>query len=148
MALPRLTPNQTEQIARIMGDTVNGFTGSEIGHHLAQCRINDPNPELTKWKRLYNALCSVVNGSGSTNAIYQFIQYCMNPAQGLQNPKRYNWMRLELNMVLMLVGIEIRDDGHFYLISHKLFFEKDEKLFFFIKPIAVDFINQIMLSAV
>lgn len=117
MALPRLTPNQIEQIARIMGDTVNGFTGSEIGHHLAQCRINDPNPELTKWKRLYNALCSVVNGSGSTNAVFHFIKHCLEPAQGLSNPERYKWMRLELNRVLMLLGIEIRDDGQFYSVS-------------------------------
>ena len=114
--LPTLTPNQIEQIARIMGDTVNGFTGSELGHHLAQCHIGDPNPGLTKWKRLYNAFCNVVNNNGSTNAVYQFIQHCMEPAQGLQNPDRYNWMRNELNMVLMLAGVEIRDNGQFYSI--------------------------------
>ena len=74
MTLPRLTPNQIEQIAHIMGDTVGGFTGSEIGHFLAQCRIDDPNPGLTKWKRLYNAFCVAINGSSSTNAVFQFIQ--------------------------------------------------------------------------
>ena len=117
MALPTLTPNQIEQIAHIMGNTVNGFTGSELGHHLAQCRMADPDPTLTKWKRLYNAFGVVVNASSSTNAVYQFIQYCMEPAQGLQNPDRYNWMRLEINKVLMLVGIEIKDDGKFYSVS-------------------------------
>ena len=110
MALPTLTPNPIEQIAHIMGNTENGFTGSELGHHLAQCRMADPDPTLTKWKRLYNAFGVVVNASSSTNAVYQFIQYCMEPAQGLQNPDRYNWMRLEINKVLMLVGIEIKDD--------------------------------------
>ena len=117
MTLPRLTPNQIEQIAHIMGDTVGGFTGSEIGHFLAQCRIDDPNPGLTKWKRLYNAFCVAINGSSSTNAVFQFIQYCMEPAQGLNNPERYGRMRYELNKVLMLVGIEIRDDGQFYPVS-------------------------------
>lgn len=117
MMLPKLTPNQIERIAQIMGDTANGFTGSELGHHLAQCHIADPNPELTKWKRLYNAFCYAVNDSGSTNAVYHFIQYCMEPAQGLKNPNRYKWMRMELNMVLMLVGVEIRDNGQFYSIS-------------------------------
>lgn len=117
MALPRLTLNQIEQIARIMGDTENGFTGTEIGHLLAQCRIDDPNPGLTKWKRLYNAFCIAVNGSSSTNAIFQFIQHCMEPVQGLNNFERYNIMRLELNKVLMLVGIEIKDDGQFYSVS-------------------------------
>ena len=117
MVLPRLTPNQIEHIAHIMGDTNNGFTGFEIGHFLAQCHMDDPNPGLTKRVRLYNAFCSAVNGSNSTNAIYRFIQFCMEPAQGLRNPERYSWMRLELNKVLMLVGIEIKDDGQFYLIS-------------------------------
>ena len=117
MAFPRLTPNQIEQIARIMGDTSYGFTGSELGHRLAQCHMDDPDPLLTKWKRLYNAFCSAVNGSGSTNVVFQFIQYCMEPAQGLNNLDRYNWMRLEINKVLMLLGIEIRDDGQYYSVS-------------------------------
>ena len=99
MTLPRLTPNQIEQIARVMGDTGDGFTGSEIGHLLAQCRMDDPHPGLTKWKRLYNAFCVAVNGSGSTNVVYDFIQHCLEPAQGLNNPERYNWMGLELNRV-------------------------------------------------
>ena len=117
MTLPRLTPNQIEQIARVMGDTGDGFTGSEIGHLLAQCRMDDPHPGLTKWKRLYNAFCVAVNGSGSTNVVYNFIQHCLEPAQGLNNPERYNWMRLELNRVLMLLGVEIKDDGQYYSVS-------------------------------
>ncbi len=117
MDLPRLTPNQIEQIAHIIGNTGNGFTGSEIGHHLAQCHMNDQDPELTKWKRLYNAFCFAVNESGSTNVIFRFIQHCLEPAQGLNDPERYKWMMLELNRVLMLLGIEIRDDGRFYPVS-------------------------------
>ena len=116
MTLPRLTPNQIENIAQILGDTEKGFTGRELGHHLAQCKIADPDPTITKWQRLYNAFAAAVNGTGSTNAVYQFIQHCMEPAQGLQNPDRYNWMMLELNRVLMLVGVEIRDDGRFYKV--------------------------------
>ena len=85
MTLPQLTPNQIEQIARIVGDTSAGFTGSELGHLLAQCRMDDPDSGLTKWKRLYNAFCVAVNESGSTNIVFQFIQYCMEPAQGLND---------------------------------------------------------------
>ena len=117
MVFPRLTPNQIEQIAHIMGNTRDGFSGSEIGHLLAQCRLDDPDPELTKWKRLFNAFCVAVNRNKSTNVIFQFIQYCMEPAQGLNNPERYGWMRLELNKVLMFLGIEIKDDGQFYSVS-------------------------------
>lgn len=117
MALPILTPNQIEKIAHILGDTDNGFKGYEIGHHLAQCRMDDPDPGLTKWKRLYNAFCISVNSSGSANAIFRFIQYCMEPVQGLNDPERYCWMKLELNKVLMFVGVEIRDDGQFHSVA-------------------------------
>ena len=117
MALPRLTTNQIEQLAQIIGDSRNGFTGSEIGHHLAQCHMADPDPGLTKWKRLYNAFCIAVNGSGSTNTVFHFIQHCLEPAQGLNNPDRYNWMMLNINRVLMLLGIEIRDDGQYHKVS-------------------------------
>lgn len=117
MGLPQLTPNQIEQIARIMGDTENGFTGSEIGHLLAQCHMKDPNPELTKWKRLYNAFCFAINQDNCVNVVYQFVQYCMEPVQGLSNAERYDWMRFELNKVFMLLGIEIRDDGQYHSVS-------------------------------
>lgn len=42
MALPRLSSNQIEQIARTIGDTGDGFTGAAIDHFLAQCQINAP----------------------------------------------------------------------------------------------------------
>ena len=85
MALPKLTPNQIEQIAHIMGDTDRGFKNSEIEHHLTQCRMDDPDPGLTKWKRLYNAFCFSVNGSGSTNAVFQFmvLQKLWSSTQGI-----------------------------------------------------------------
>ena len=116
MGLPDLTETQIEQIARIIGDTQGGLTGSEIGHILAQCHIDDPDPEMTKWKRLYNAFYDAVNKSRSTNIIFRFIKRCFEPAQGLNDPERYSRMRLELNAVLMLAGVEIRDDGNFYSV--------------------------------
>lgn len=118
MALPTLTQPQIVQIAKVLGDTERGFTGTEIGHHLLQCHMEDPDPELTKWKRLYNAFCVAVNNSrGSSNQVFFFIKHCFEPAQGLQDFERYMWMRTGINAVLMLAGVEIRDDGQFYPIS-------------------------------
>ena len=114
MAMPNLTKPQIEQIARILGDTNNGYTGSEIGHLLMQCNMQDMDPGLTKWKRLYNAFCQKVNNDRSSNAVFAFLLHCFEPAQGLRKPERYKWMRLEVNTVLMLVGIEIGMDGKFY----------------------------------
>ena len=118
MTLQQLSPSQIERIAQILGDTFKGFSGSEIGHHLAQCQIADPDPGMTKWRRLFNAFCEAVNShQGSTNEVYKFLLYCFEPVQGLKNPDRYNWMRFEVNSVLMLSGVEIRDDGKFYSTS-------------------------------
>ncbi len=64
MGLPQLTQPQFEKIAQVLGDTGKGLTGRELGHHLAQCRIADPDPTITKWLRLYNAFCAAVNYSG------------------------------------------------------------------------------------
>lgn len=116
MGLPELTENQIERIARIIGDTQDGLTGYEIGRILAQCQMEDPDPGMTKWKRLYNAFCDAVNKSRSTNNIFCFIKHCFEPAQGLNDPERYSRMRPELNAVLMLAGVEIRDDGNFYSV--------------------------------
>lgn len=118
MSLPQLTQIQIEQIAHIIGDTYEGLSNTEIGHFLAQCRLRDPDAGQTKWVRLYNAFCAAVNGkNGSIEDVYRFIQYCMDPARGLNDSDRYKNMMFKLNRVLMLSGIEIRDDGKYYQVS-------------------------------
>ena len=42
---------------------------------------------------------------------------CMEPARGLNTQSAYEKRRFEINRVLMLKGIEIRDDGNFYKIT-------------------------------
>ena len=51
------------------------------------------------------------------NCVYKFIQVCMEPARGLNTQSAYEKRRFEINRVLMLKGIEIRDDGNFYKIT-------------------------------
>lgn len=51
MALRKcLSPQQLERIAKIIGDTNEGLTGSQIGHALAQYGLKDVDPTNTKWK--------------------------------------------------------------------------------------------------
>ncbi|BBF22576.1 TIGR02391 family protein [Sutterella megalosphaeroides] len=118
MGLPQLNEAQLVQIAHVLGSTDNGFTGSEIGRLLAQRGLEDPGSGFTKWKRIYNAFCIAVNNSQSTSVVFDFMLDCMDPAQGLgKNYERYKRMQAGLNQVLMLVGIEIRDDGKFHSIT-------------------------------
>ena len=117
MSFPELSFPQIEQISRILGDTEKGFTGSEIGHYLTQYGINDISQSLTKWRRLNNAFTHRCKNDKSTNSVFGFIQYCFEPAQGIRNHERYNFLLEEINKVLMLVGIEIRDDGLFHSVQ-------------------------------
>src|ERR1700681_3893345 len=73
------TQSELEAIAQALGDTSDGLTGSEIGHILATLKMNDPTPEMTKWKRLHNAFVERQNFSGNRRAIVQFIREAMKP---------------------------------------------------------------------
>lgn len=114
---PIPTPAQIEQICRALGDTDNGLTGSEIGRMLADLRIEDTDPANTKWKRLCSALADRANRTGKKTAVYGLLQYCFDPARGLNNTVRYRWMMDEVNKVLMLSGIEVRDDGKLHKVQ-------------------------------
>jgi hypothetical protein len=46
--IPPFTSQHLTAICRVLGDTESGFTGTEIGQLLADCRIPDPDPTLTK----------------------------------------------------------------------------------------------------
>ena len=68
-----------ERISKILGDTSNGLTGSEISYFLQQCNIKDVTPEITKWKRLYSALASVQNFDKCSNKIIEIHPNCIEP---------------------------------------------------------------------
>ena len=76
-----LTQGQIEKIAHILGDTQSGLTGTEIGFMLSSCDIQDVNPELSKWKRLYNAFVKRHNKTGTDNFILKFISKALEPAR-------------------------------------------------------------------
>lgn len=115
--LPPLTATQIEQICKIIGDTGSGLTGTEIGGLLGELRLADPGSNMTKWRRLDYALIQRVNDTRSTNIVYSLISHCFEPARGLEQPERYRWMMAEVNRALMLVGVEIRDDGKYRIVK-------------------------------
>src|SRR5437879_6516194 len=62
--MQRVSPFESEHltaIAKILADTDEGLTGSQLDHMLRECRIPDPTPSMTKWKRLYNAFVDFQN---------------------------------------------------------------------------------------
>jgi uncharacterized protein (TIGR02391 family) len=103
-----------DAIAHALAD--DGLTGSEIGHLLRVCRMEDfdpasPNISVTKWKRLQIAFVSKQNAAQERTAILQFIREAMAPAVHLSNPGRHDAIRFRLNQALLLAGLQCTEEG-------------------------------------
>lgn len=102
---------QLEAIAKVLADTNNGLTGTEIGRILEECKIEDPDPTITKWKRLFNAFVSFQNRNHAGNHVIIFINKAMSPAKHIKTPETFTEWRSGLNAILCLTGMEVGEDG-------------------------------------
>ncbi len=98
-------------ITKILAETNEGLTGTEIEHLLRQCRIPDPTPPMTKWKRLFNAFVEMQNQRQFGNHVVVFINRVMNPVQYTSSPQAFARRRDQLNTVLSFSGLYVGDDG-------------------------------------
>ncbi len=78
--------SELEAIAAALADTSEGITGSEIGHILSSLKMADPDPTMTKWKRLHNAFVERQNRTHNRRAILEFIRQAMKPERYARNP--------------------------------------------------------------
>lgn len=109
--VPPFGTQDLASIAKILGDTSDGLTGSEIGYLLQDCEIPDVTPETTKWKRLFNAFIEFQNKRQFGNHVVVFINHAMNPAQYTQSPTLFSERRDQLNTVLSFSGMYVGEDG-------------------------------------
>jgi len=100
-----------ESISKVLGETTDGFTGTEIGKLLHECRIDDVNPSNTKWRRLNNALSNKQCIDGCANNVVGFIQHAMNPARHYDNLAWFNDTRFKINKILSFEGLSIGENG-------------------------------------
>jgi uncharacterized protein (TIGR02391 family) len=107
------TPAVLEGIARILGDTSSGLTGSEIQYTLAQSQITDTDPLRTKWQRLYNAFVNYQNNKQCSNAILNFIAYALSPAKYVNNQSYFEEKRNLINQQLSFIGYQYNTNGKF-----------------------------------
>ena len=80
------SPERLEAISKVLADTSEGLTGSEIDHLLRNCNIPNPTPDMTKWKRLYNAFVEFQNEHQVGNHVIVFIHRAMDPARYVGEP--------------------------------------------------------------
>jgi len=105
------TSQNLEAACRVLGDTELGLTGTQIGRLLQEIRVEDVSPDLTKWKRLFNALCNAQNKHKVGNHLVMFITRAMNPVNYSRDRDTFIWRRDELNVVLAFSGLQVREDG-------------------------------------
>lgn len=108
--LAPIPPAIIEQLARAVGDTTGGFTGTEIARLLLECHIPDPG-DMTKWKRLEAALRDEQARTASANCVVTLATAALQPIRWMRNPQGFDEMRRRVNYALAFCGIEIGADG-------------------------------------
>jgi hypothetical protein len=109
--VPLFDPQQLTAIAKTLGETGGGLTGTQIGYLLQDARIPDVSPDMTKWKRLFNAFIEEQNKKQYGNHVLMFITRAMKPVQYTDTPDLFESRREQLNVVLAFCGMTIGDDG-------------------------------------
>lgn len=109
--LPCFERAHLEAACRVLADTVNGLTGTEIEYILAELGIQDPSPSMTKWKRLFNALAEAQNKHQVGNHLILFINKAMSPAHYISKPDLFAWRQDGLNVALAFSGYAVNPNG-------------------------------------
>jgi uncharacterized protein (TIGR02391 family) len=110
----QITPFSSQHLeaaCRVLADTAQGLTGTQIGRLLQEIQVVDPSPGMTKWKRLFNALAGAQNRHQVGNHLIMFINRAMNPVSYASDPGTFVLRRDELNVVLAFSGFYVREDG-------------------------------------
>jgi len=110
---PIILPYHLESICQTIGATQDGLTGSEISKILIDCGLKDINPEMTKWKRLYNAFIHSQNKNNCSNQILDFLSHSMQPSRYLGKDELFHFRLNELNKCLSFMGAELTEEARF-----------------------------------
>lgn len=108
---------QLETLCKIIADTNTGLTGSEIKQYLSASKIEDIDPDNTKWRRLNNAFVNMQNISQRGNCVLTFISKALTPTRFVGQLSFYKSLLEKINTVLMFQGLEFREDGKFYKVT-------------------------------
>jgi uncharacterized protein (TIGR02391 family) len=106
-----------EALAKILANTEQGLTGTELSKFIPEAGLTDVDPLNTKWKRLYNSFADYQNKSRNSNFILKFINLSMKPSRFVGQNEKYETVRAELNKRLSFVGLLLNDAGVFNPIT-------------------------------
>ena len=89
-------------VAKVLADTADGLTGSEIGELLGRLGMEDPGAGITKWRRLQEAFVRRQNRDGHPQRIITFIT---------RGPELFTLRQDRLNEALTFVSLRVNDKG-------------------------------------
>lgn len=98
-------------IAKVLGDTGEGLTGSEIGDLLFALQMDDPGTGITKWRRLADAFAARQRIDRHAQRIVTFVTRAMEPVNYIERPELFTLRQDRLNQTLTFVGLRINDEG-------------------------------------
>lgn len=110
MAIRTFTDNQLLEISKPLGDTAEGFTGSEIGRLLDECGFVDPGP-ITKRDRLFTGRREGQARDGSGTTVAKLLERAMDPVRYRGNQSLLDERRHDLNQILAFAAMQMRVDG-------------------------------------
>lgn len=114
---PTISSEVLENICRVIANTETGLTGTEIGRLLSESLMQDTDPTLTKWKRLFNAFAHHQNKHQCSNNILTFLSKAIQPVRYVDNPELFQHRLLELNKRLCFVGLELSENAKYRKIQ-------------------------------
>lgn len=109
--VPVFDAGQLEGICKVLGETEGGLSGSEIGQLLRTSQVDDPQPAITKWKRLFEALLLCQQKEQCGNCVVRFIYAACAPTRYAGRQTSFEVRRDELNFILSLCGYELGHNG-------------------------------------
>lgn len=115
--IPPISSEVLENICQVIANTDTGLTGTEIGRILADSMIQDTDPTLTKWKRLFNSFANHQNKNKNSNNILTFLSKAMKPVRYVDNPELFNHRLIELNKRLCFIGLEMTENAQYKKIN-------------------------------
>ncbi|MBU2922426.1 TIGR02391 family protein [Winogradskyella psychrotolerans] len=123
----QISANILEGIAKTIGDTNRGLTGSEIGYILQMAKLKDVDPVNTKWRRIYNSFVEFQNKNQTSNNILNFVKLSMDPSRYVGNTNLFNELRDELNQKMSFAGFQISESGTLQKIKTALTLSEAEE---------------------
>ena len=109
LAIAPFSAGTIEGVAKVLGDM---YTGSELTRVLGEVPLkDDPGEGITKWRRIAQAVSANQARTNTGNALVRLVTVGMSPQRTLDRKANADRARDELNQILSLAGLKVRDDG-------------------------------------